>query len=210
MSGVIANAGLVRTIAPEVRCGLVVNLSAGTLLGAHPTSKVLGASVARAVSLGADAVSVQIHFGDGQEDRMIADAGRIADDAHASGLPLLVMAYPPSEAVRVSADVAATRHAARAGAEIGGDLVQTNYVGPEDALREIVRGCPAPLLLAGGPKASSSDAYFDAVRAGLAAGAAGVTVGRNLFQDPDPAAFAARIAGLVFGPGAKVAVEVSR
>src|SRR3990170_4797384 len=97
VTGLIANPGIVAHIAPELdpRCGLVVHLSAGTLLGARPTAKVLAALPDRAVSLGADAVSVQIHFDGPAEDRMLADAGRVVDAATELGLPVLGMAHPP-------------------------------------------------------------------------------------------------------------------
>lgn len=208
-SGVIVNPGMVRTISHELRSGLVVHLSAGTLLGTRPTSKVLASSVEGAVRLGADAVSVHIYFGDAEEERMVRDAGRVVEDAHGLGVPVLAMAYPPSGAGLGSADVDASRHAARAAAELGADLVQTNFAGPADGIREIVRGCPAPLLLAGGPRASTPEAYLDAVAAGLAAGAAGVTVGRNLFQAPDPARLAVRLMDLVSGGAPSRSPEVS-
>ena len=65
-SGVVANPGMVRFVAGEIppSAGLVVHLSASTVLGARPRSKVLSSTVEYAVSLGADAVSVQISFGD--------------------------------------------------------------------------------------------------------------------------------------------------
>src|SRR3972149_1971644 len=83
ITGVIANPGLVPRIAPALptSAGLVVHLSAGTVLGTRPTSKVLGTLPERALALGADAVSVQIHFGDVAEERMLSDAGRVVDAA---------------------------------------------------------------------------------------------------------------------------------
>src|SRR3970282_150431 len=118
VTGLIANPGLVRRLPREVLPpkGLVVHLSAGTVLGADPTSKVLAARLEDAADLGAvagsvhapfraaapegaaargaDAVGVQVHFGSDHEDVMLASAGRVADDARALGLPVLVMAYP--------------------------------------------------------------------------------------------------------------------
>lgn len=208
VSGVIANSGLVRFLAPEIHGGLVVHLSAGTVLGLRPTSKVLASSVERAVRAGADAVSVQVHFGDPTEDRMLSDAGGVVEQAHGLGVPVLIMAYPPSEAGHGSEDLEAARHAARAAVELGADLVQTNFAGPAERVREIVRGCPAPLLLAGGPKAASPEAFLESVRAGIAARAAGVTVGRNLFQHPDHRGFAERIGAAVFGASTEIAMEV--
>src|SRR5439155_10943808 len=90
---------LVRSISTDIApsWGLIVHLSAGTLLGSRPGAKVLSSTVEHAVSLGADAVSVQISFGDACEDRMIADAGRVVDAATCLGLPVFLMAHAPAE-----------------------------------------------------------------------------------------------------------------
>lgn len=178
---------------------LVAHLSAGTVLGRRPTSKVLACSVERALALGADAVSVQVHFGDEAEDRMLRDAGSVIDRAGDYGLPVLVMAYPPG-AVSGAADREATRHAARAAADLGADLVQIPHPGTTDAVRAVVRGCFVPLLVAGGPRAATPEAFLESVAAALAGGAAGVAVGRNLFQHPDPAGFARRIGEVLAAP----------
>lgn len=201
LTGVIVNPGTVRHLASDLGPGrgLVVHLSGGTMLGAHPTSKVSITSVVHAVALGADAVSVHIHFGDPAEDRMMADAGRTVDEARSLGIPTLIMAYPPSGAGTASDDPDAARHAARAAAELGADLVQTNYVGPSESVQEIVRSCRVPLLLAGGPRLGTQEAFLDSIRAGISAGVAGYAVGRNLFQHQDPGAFALQIGEAIFG-----------
>ncbi len=200
LTGVLVNPGIVQHVASDLgpNRGLVVHLSAGTLLGLRPTSKVRIPTVAYAVALGADAVSVQVHFGDPAEDRMVAAAGQTVDEARSFGIPTLIMAYPPSEPGARSANADAARHAARAAAELGADLVQTNFAGPAESIREIVRGSPVPVLLSGGPPSPAPEAFLDAIRTGIAAGAAGFTVGRNLFQHPDPGAFATRLGEAIF------------
>lgn len=193
IGGIVSNPGMVRFLGRAAqRAGLIVHLSAGTILASAPTSKVLSRLPTDAFVLGADAVSVQIQFGDESENRMLADAGLVADEASALGLPLLVMAYATG-----SSD--ATRHAVRAAAELHAQLVQTNYTGSIDSFRDVVRGCPVPVLVAGGPVAASPEAFLDMVRDGMAAGAGGVSVGRNLFQHPDPEAYARRVGEIVFG-----------
>lgn len=196
-TGIIANPGLVSRLGPEIP-PLVAHLSAGTLLGTRPTSKVLSSTVERSVALGADAVSAQIHFGDSMEDRMLSDAGTVVDAASDFGVPVLLMAHPPASG---GMDADAVRHAARAAAELRAQIVQTPYTGSPETFRQVVRGCPVPVIVAGGPTAASADAFLDRVAGAVAAGAAGVAVGRNLFQHPDPGLFAARIGAILFGPG---------
>lgn len=197
-TGIIVNPGMMGRIPLEATRGLVVHLSAGTLLGTAPSSKVLSCSVERAFALGADAVSVQIQFGDSSEGRMLADAGRVADEAGQLGVPVVVMAYPPGATVG-AADPESARHAARAAAELGADIVQVPHPGSPDRIRALVRGCPVPVIVAGGPRATAAEAFLESVEAAMAAGAAGISVGRNVFQHPDPAGFARRIGRLVLG-----------
>src|SRR5919198_3724681 len=200
LTGTILNPGMVRHVASELSPdrGLVVHLSAGTVLGSRPRSKVPLGSVADAVALGADAVSVQVCFGDLAEDRMLAAAGETVKEARSLGIPTLIMVDPPSGARAGVEDVDAARHAVRAAAEIGADLVQANYRGPAESIREIVGGCPVPFLLAGGPADDSPEAFLDRIREAIDGGAAGLAVGRNLFQHPNPRAFAKRIGEAIF------------
>jgi fructose-bisphosphate aldolase / 2-amino-3,7-dideoxy-D-threo-hept-6-ulosonate synthase len=195
IGGIVANPGIVRFLGHVAeRVGLVVHLSAGTTLARDPTSKVLSRMPGDAFALGADAVSLQIQFGGASEVRMLEDAGLAADEAGTLGLPLIVMAY-------ATGGEDATRHAVRAAAELHAQLVQTHYTGSLETFRAVVRGCPVPVLVAGGPVAASPEEFLKLVRDAMTAGAAGVSVGRNLFQHPDPAAFARQIGEVVFSSG---------
>lgn len=198
ITGVIANPGLVPRIAPALptSAGLVVHLSAGTVLGTRPTSKVLGTLPERALALGADAVSVQIHFGDVAEERMLSDAGRVVDAASGLGLPVLGMAHPPATEAAPGTGLA---HCVRAIAELGAGIVQTTMPPDPRDLVDAVRGSPVPVIVAGGPRRAAPDDFLDALRAAIRAGASGVAAGRNLFQHPDPPAFARAIGEVVFG-----------
>src|SRR3989442_2246861 len=149
--GLLVNPGMVRSISTEIAptCGLIVHLSAGTLLGSRPGAKVLSSKVDHAVSLGADAVSVQISFGDPCEDRMIADAGRVVDAATCLGLPVFLMAHAPAEPGGASMDSVGAAHPPRAAAEAGASIVQTSFAGGTGGLRKMAPGCPGRVGLAG-------------------------------------------------------------
>ena len=198
-TGVILNPGMVRHAAPHIPedRALIVHLSGGTLLGARPTSKILTGTVESAAGLGADAVSVQVAFRDPAENRMIADAGRVIGAAHRLGIPVLVMAHLSRSPGTPSEDIEGTAHAARAAAELGADLVQVSFSGGYPGLRRIVEGCPAPVLLAGGPAGGPEERWLEIVREAVPCGMAGVSVGRMIFQSPDPTRLAARIAGVL-------------
>src|SRR5256884_2122555 len=174
-SGLVVNAGLVPSVSKDIppEWGLVVHLSAGTLLGSRPASKVFSSTVEQAISIGADMVSIHVSFGAREEDRMIADAGRVTDAAQSFGVPVLLMAYAPGESGRSSDDAFAAAHAARAAAEIGASIIQTNFAGSEDGVRTIVRGCPVPVVMAGGPGGGVGGGFLLRLRGVGRAAAAG-------------------------------------
>jgi len=72
---------------------------------------------------------------------------------------------------------------ARLGAELGADIVKVPYTGNPETFKEVVEGCPVPVVIAGGPKVNSDrellQMIYDAV---VVAGCAGLSVGRNVFQ----------------------------
>src|SRR5207302_82948 len=83
--------------------------------------------------------------------------------------PGLMMAYAAAEAGKPSEDAAAAAHAARAAAEIGATFVQTNFVAGADGVRTIVRGCPVPVVVAGGPRTIPENAFLEVLRETLRA-----------------------------------------
>ena len=112
-------------------------------------------------------------------------------------MPLLAMMYPRGPGIKDTFGVEVVEHAARIGAELGADLVKTVYTGDRDSFRRVVQGCPVPVLVAGGPKVDSDGQLLSMVQGALEAGAAGVSIGRNVFSHVDPAAMTAALVGLV-------------
>jgi len=177
--------------------GLIVHLSASTSLSPFPNAKTLVCTVEEAIKLGADAVSVHINIGNGTEREMLADFGQVARDARDWGMPLLAMIYPRGEKIKDEYDPGVLKHAARLGAEIGADIVKVSYTGAVDTFREVVDGCPVPVVIAGGPKMSSDREILEMVRGAVEAGGAGVSIGRNVFQHRNPTRMVGAISLLV-------------
>ncbi len=199
-TGVVLHKGVVRFAKDyfDERLALVVHLSASTSLSTHGDRKVLVTEVDEAIAHGADAISVHVNLGGDDDDRMLADLGATAGACSRFGLPLLAMMYPRGSNVKNPYDVDVVKHVARVGAELGADVVKTVYTGSSDTFREVIRGCPVPVLVAGGPKLDSDRAALGMVEGAIAGGAAGVSIGRNVFQSKDPIGITRAIARILF------------
>ena len=177
--------------------GLILHLSASTALNPDPNAKGLVTDVEEAVRLGADAVSVHVNLGAPTEKEMIQDLGATARKCARWGMPLLAMVYTRGEGIKNQFDVKYAKHAARVGAELGADLVKVVYTGSVSSFREVVDGCPVPVVIAGGEKMESDKELLDMVAGALKAGAAGVSIGRNVFQHKSPMRMVAAIGAVV-------------
>jgi fructose-bisphosphate aldolase/2-amino-3,7-dideoxy-D-threo-hept-6-ulosonate synthase len=166
--------------------GLILHLSASTSLAPDPNNKVLVTTVEEAIKLGADAVSVHINVGAEDEADMLEQLGWIAKECTDWGMPLLAMMYPRGKKIKSEHDVEVVKLAARAGAELGADIIKTNYTGDPDSFKEVTEGCPVPVVIAGGPKMSTTRDVLEMVRDSIEAGGIGTSIGRNVFQAEDP------------------------
>ena len=183
-NGVIFNAGLAASLYREYmdRCGAIFNVTNAISDGNDLT---LISSVEHAVRNCADAISVQVMVGSPQEREMVNTAGRVAAECARWGMPLLAMLYPTDEVLADKGN-AVELLAARAGAELGADIVKTSYTGDRDSFQALVDACPVPLVIAGGPRKDTMHEFLEMVADAMACGAAGVALGRNVWQSANP------------------------
>jgi DhnA family fructose-bisphosphate aldolase class Ia len=153
-----------------------------------------------AAALGGDAVCMYFVFG-AAEGEVYADnlaaIARAIEEAHAVGLPLVaeVVAWGSQAADRRDAEVLA--YGARIVAELGADIIKTEFTGDRASMQRLVASCPVPVLVLGGARMDSEDELLEVTREALAAGVAGVIYGRNIWQAADPAHIGAAVRGLV-------------
>jgi fructose-bisphosphate aldolase / 2-amino-3,7-dideoxy-D-threo-hept-6-ulosonate synthase len=162
--------------------GLIIHLSASTSLGPDPNHKVLVTEVEDAIRIGADAVSIHVNVGAEDEAEMLRDLGRVARTCDLWGMPLVAMMYPRGPKVKSEHGLEYVKLAARIGAELGADIVKTNYTGSPDTFKEVVKGCNVPVVIAGGPKMDTEHDLLQMVYDAIHVGATGVAIGRNIFQ----------------------------
>jgi len=192
----VVHKGIARTVNTG-EAGLIVHISASTKHSPDSNRKVRVCSVLEALRLGADAVSVHINIGAPYEAEMLTKLGDVVDECHVYGLPLLAMMYPRGPSIQNEHDRDVVGHVARLGAELGADIVKTNYTGDPESFRKVVSSCPVPLIIAGGPKAKTDHDVLQMVYDANAAGCAGVSIGRNVFQHKVPRNMARALVAVV-------------
>ena len=177
--------------------GLIVHLSGATNLAPDPNRKVLVCSVERAIKMGADAVSIHINIGANEEPGMLEDAQKVVEVSGEWGIPLIAMMYPRGKKITDENDPEVVNIAVRAGAELGADIVKTNYTGDIDSFKYIVKSVHIPVIIAGGPRMDTTVDLLQVVYDSIQAGGTGVAFGRNVFQADDPTKMVSAIAKIV-------------
>ncbi len=172
-----------RGYGPDI--GLILHLSGSTSLSPETNYKVLVNTVLEALKFGADGVSIHINIGTKSDPEMLEILGQVSRECREYGMPLLAMMYPRGENIKDEHDVEVVKIAARVAAELGADIVKTNWTGDPDSFKEVVKGCMAPVIIAGGEK-TGIRGILEITKQSIDVGGAGVAYGRNVFQANDP------------------------
>lgn len=178
-----------RVFAPEYTTNEVsLILKATSYAPFHPTFDTPTATVEEALRLGADAISVGMLVGGPNQAAQLTHLSSVAREAEAAGLPLAAHIYPRGEDLEGDRkSVKNMQYAVRAGAEVGVDIVKTEYTGSVEGFAEVVQAAyPAKVVLAGGAPGGELRDYFQMTGDVLSAGAAGITYGRFVWQHERP------------------------
>lgn len=178
---------------------LIVKVNGKTSLPkGEPISRQL-CSVEYAVSLGAKAVGYTVYAGSGFEAEMMSEFGRIQEDAHRRGIAAIAWVYPRGAAVQNDTSKETVAYAARLGLELGADAVKIKYTGDSTSFAWAVRSAAGVrVFMSGGPKAPTDEVFLEQVRGVIHAGAAGLAVGRNVWQHKEPLAMAEQLRKVIF------------
>jgi 2-amino-4,5-dihydroxy-6-oxo-7-(phosphonooxy)heptanoate synthase len=204
VDAVVLHKGAIRNLSQRslTRTSLILHLSGSTRHAPDPDAKYLVATVEEALRLGADAVSVHVNLGSRDEHRQIADLASVSGACDRWNMPLLAMIYPRGPLIADPSDPTLVTHAATLAAELGADIVKVPYPGSSSALADVMAACPIPVITAGGPRVADEQALLELVDEVLRSGVAGLAMGRNIFQSPDPGRLARLIADRIHGAGA--------
>ncbi len=166
---------------------LLIKLNAKTnIYGKEPVAKQL-CSVDYASRLGAAAVGYTIYIGSEFEGDMVQEFGKIEEEAHGAGLAVVLWVYPRGEYVKDDTARDMVAYAARAALEFGADAAKVKYTGDKESFSWVVKSAGnVPVYMAGGKKTKNESEFLTHVSGALDAGAAGIAVGRNVWQSSDP------------------------
>jgi len=184
--------GIARQVAGEFRRDTSLALMLTASAAGTPSGNVITpiGSVEEALALGADAVVVYVALATEHERDMIHYLSQVGEACERLGMPLIAEAEYPNAYQGLSALAQSygpeylVRNA-RLCAEMGADIVKTNWTGDEESYRYLVQATTVPVVVAGGTLVSDHE-LLQRMEAARRAGAIGCSVGRNIFEHKDP------------------------
>lgn len=186
--GFVVNYGVARAFQPQL-AGKAVCLRADVYKPAcaghvdHGAYLTYGAAEADAV--GADAVMSMLYPHHPNEAQMFRENAALLSDCHAAGFPVIIEALPYGLGQSAHYTPEHIGFAVRAAAELGADVVKTAWPGDASAFGKIVEACFVPIVVLGGAASAEAD-ILTMVEQSIKAGGAGIAIGRNVWQQPNP------------------------
>ncbi len=175
--------GILRsTIPPTFTKGIVLRASGGPSILKELSNEEIAVDIEDAIRLNVAALAVQVYIGGEYETKSIHNMTRLVDMGNRYGIPVLGVTAVGKDMAR---DAKYMRLATRICAELGASYVKTYYV--DEGFETVTASCPVPIVIAGGKKLPELDALKMAYNA-IQQGAAGVDMGRNIFQSEAPIA----------------------
>jgi len=175
--------GILRSIIPSsFTHGVVLRASGGPSILKELSNEQIAIDVEDAARLNVAAMAVQVYIGGEFETQTVHNLTRLVDAGLRYGIPTLGVTAVGKNMTR---DAKYLRLACRICAELGAHFVKTYFVA--EGFETVTASCPVPLVMAGGKKLPELDALRMASDA-VQQGAAGVDMGRNIFQSDAPTA----------------------
>jgi putative autoinducer-2 (AI-2) aldolase len=184
--GLFVTRGVLRAcVDPDQTTPIILRVSGGTSVVGHDLAdEILTTSIEEILRLNVAAVGLSIFVGSDYEKQTLENLAVLVDECENYGIPVMAVTAVGKEMEKRTARYLAL--ACRIAAELGARIVKTYYC-PED-FEKVTVGCPVPVVIAGGPKCETELEVFQFVYDGLQKGAIGVNLGRNVWQNPHPAA----------------------
>ena len=188
---------------------VIINITASTVQSQH-SKKTLISSVQQAVAIDASAVAEHINISSQYESKMLHNLGTVSESCNKYGMPLLAIIYPRKESddgdenylelkqKNVLEYTKIVSHCVRIAFELGADIIKTQYTGDPQTFSQVVNAANGrPILIAGGSLCEENK-LFEIVKGATEAGAAAVSIGRNVFNRSNSAEIINTIHKIIF------------
>ncbi len=184
--------GILRSIVPpSFTQSIVMRASGGTSMLKELSNEEIAVGIEDSIRMNVSAMAVQVFIGGEHEKQSIINMTRLVDQGTRYGIPTLAVTAVGKNMVR---DARYFRLATRICSELGAHYIKTYYV--EKDFETVTASCPVPIVIAGGKKIPELDALKMAYNA-IQQGAAGVDMGRNIFQSEAPIAMIKAVRSVV-------------
>lgn len=184
--------GVLRSvIPPTITKPVVIRASGGNSILSELSNETVAVDIDDAVRMGVCAMAAQVYIGAEYEHKSITNVIKLIDSGMKVGIPTLAVTGVGKDMNR---DARYFGLATRIAAEIGAHYIKSYFI--EDGFEKVVAGCPVPIVIAGGKKLPEAEALEMAYKA-VDQGAAGVDMGRNIFQSDDPVAMIQAVSKVV-------------
>lgn len=179
--------------------GIILRIDGGvSYLGDRSKPMQIVATAEDALRLGADSVITMGFPGSVFENEVLSNLSRVVLDCHKWGLPVTAEALPRGfEKAEDSRTPENITFASRQSAELGADIIKTEYTGDQDSFHRLTESVYAPVVILGGAKKVPEEQLLQEIKDALDAGAAGIAMGRNIWGHDNPARYASAIAMLI-------------
>lgn len=179
--------------------GIILRIDGGvSFLGdrKHPTQVVV--SPEDALRLGADSVITMAFPGSVHENDILCGTARTIQACHKWNLPVTSEALPRGfEKADDSRTPENITFACRQSAEMGADIIKTEYTGDQESFKNLTESVYVPVVILGGSKKVPERELLQEIKDAIEAGGSGVAMGRNIWGHENPARYAAAIAKLI-------------
>ena len=186
--------GVLRSsVDPDNTKPIILRVSGGTsTVGKDLANEGLTTSMEEAIRLNASAVGMSIFVGSNYEKESLLNLSKLVDEGERYGIPVMAVTAVGKELEKRDSRYLAL--ACRIAAELGARVVKTYWC--EDFGR-VVKGCPAPVVMAGGPQVNTELEAFEFIYDGIQNGAIGVNLGRNIWQNDFPVSMIKAIRSII-------------
>jgi putative autoinducer-2 (AI-2) aldolase len=189
----ITRGGLRSSVDPDNTKPIILRVSGGTsMVGADLANEGITTDIDEVIRLNASAMGLSIFVGTDYEKDSLLNLSKLVDEGERYGIPVMAVTAVGKELEKRDARYLAL--CSRIAAELGARIVKTYWC---EGFEKVVRGCPVPVVMAGGPQVDTELEVFQFVHDGIQKGAIGVNLGRNIWQNDYPVAMISAMRAIV-------------